>query len=546
MQYTQTDYDSSRLIFLLKLDFHGVQYRFSTIPLSFEGRDFLGTLSKIEYEETSQLIGFNPEANSIAAAVYFPNLDMIEEYRKGRTLEGMEATVSYILEKDGTFSSEEYIILKGIIQEPIIGDPLEAVGFATFSIEQKLYDLSTPLIKNANQINETTHPHADESTAHGKSYPILIGKIGETTEQGNTINLFSSPTYNIKAYDVGSPAHDIEFLVAGHATDATTAKISDGSTSPITKTIERAVDANQNEYSFIDLTGESSFLYPNNTSLSNNAEHPSEFYVTLTNGGGVVNPYGNGILEGGGDIVRWALSRSDVEIDHGAFGNTSEILNEYKFCGVINDPSITAEQFINEHILPFLPIELAAGARGLRPILDQAVAIDSPYAVRNIIQDESFQRISPLETATDTSQIFNAIRINYAYNTQRGDFFHSLYVGADAIGTINSRKNLHAIASANRYGLSVMTLDAFFIYDTATANRVAADLLRKNAFPQRKIDFEADIEYGVLMIGDLVRLTSSSLFMDGELATVIGKKWSGTRWIFSLLFQDNPLIMERA
>ena len=134
--------------------------------------------------------------------------------------------------------------------------------------------MSTPLIANANQINDNTHPNADESTAHGKSYPILIGKIGETTEDGNTINLFSSPSYNIKAYDVGSPAHDIEFLIAGHATDATSAKISDGSSTPITKTIERAVDVNQKEYSFIDMTGEHSFLYPNNTSLSTHAEHP--------------------------------------------------------------------------------------------------------------------------------------------------------------------------------------------------------------------------------------------------------------------------------
>ena len=66
---------------------------------------------------------------------------------------------------------------------------MEADGFATFSIEQP-YDLSTPLIANAAQINDNTHPNADESTAHGKSYPILIGKIGETTEEGNTINLF--------------------------------------------------------------------------------------------------------------------------------------------------------------------------------------------------------------------------------------------------------------------------------------------------------------------------------------------------------------------
>ena len=158
---------------------------------------------------------------------------------------------------------------------------------------------------------------------------------------------------------------------------------------------------NQKEYSFIDLTGETNFLYPYNSSLSSHAEHPSEFFISLINGGGIVNPYRDGILEGGGDVVRWALSRSDVEIDHGAFGNISDVLNEYKFAGTINDPSITAEQFINDHILSFLPIELSAGPRGLRPILDQFRAVDVPYPVRDIVEDATFQRVSPLETATD-------------------------------------------------------------------------------------------------------------------------------------------------
>lgn len=546
MQYTQQDYDRAQMVFLLDIDWNGQQYGFSSFPISFDGREYTGSLSEVTYTEQTDIVGLDVEANSFSCAVHFDGLDMVQEWRRGRTLEGVSATLSYILVKDGeVYSSSAVLLLKGIIQEPVIGDPEEPVSFAAFTVEQKPYDIEVPIIGASSEINERKHPNADE-TALGKFYPVIIGKAGQTRKGSDTEQLFATPAYNHKAYDVGSPAHEVLYIVAGHACVGTEVQISDNVGSAITKTIESGVDEDNQIYSFIDLTS-SALLYPGATSLSNNATHPSEFWVTWTNGGGITSPYREGVLEGGGDICRWALSRTGVEIDHGAWANIAPILNMYKFAGYINDSSMTTAQFLEDHILPFLPIEIRSGPKGLRPILAQYIAIQNVEAVVSInAGDGDWQQISALETRTNTSEIYNACRINYAYNSQEDSFFHTMYVGPEGQDKEDSKKNLYALSSSNRYGISQQTFDAFFIYDPLTASRVAGDFIRRTSFPVRYIQFSADIEYGWLQLGDVISLTSTALYLEGQKCTIVAKQWDVTNWIFTLMFDDSPIHLDRA
>lgn len=546
MQYTQQDYDRAQMVFLLKVDWNGQIYGFSSFPVSFDGIDYIGSLSEVVYTEQTDIVGLDVEANSFSCAVYFDGLDMVQEWRRGRTLEGVSATLSYILMKDGeVYSSTAILLLKGLIQEPIIGDPEEPVSFAAFSVEQKPYDIEVPIIGAASEINDRKHPYADE-TALGKFYPVIIGKAGQTRKGSDTEQLFATPAYNHKRYDVGSPVHDVYFVIAGHACIGSTVKISDNVRTPITKTILSGVDADEQRYSYIDVTAES-LLYPGETNASNNASHPSEFWITWTDGGGITSPYRDGVLEGGGDICRWALSRTGVEIDHGAWANISPILNEYKFAGYINDSSMTTAQFLEDHILPFLPIEVRSGPKGLRPILAQYIALQTVEPVIGVTSgDGDWEQISALETKTDTSEIYNACRINYAYNAQEDSFFHTMYVGPQGQDKEDSKKNLYALSSSNRYGVSQQTFDAFFIYDPLTAGRFAGDFIRRASFPVRYIRFAASMEYGWLQLGDIISLSSTSLYMQGQNCTIVAKQWDVTNWIFTLMFDDSPIHLDRA
>ena len=94
MQYTQTDYDRAQMVFLLSLDWNGQIYGFSSLPVSFEGIEYGGSLSEVTFSEQTDIIGLDVQANSFSCAVYFDGLDMIQEWRRGRTLEGVAATLS--------------------------------------------------------------------------------------------------------------------------------------------------------------------------------------------------------------------------------------------------------------------------------------------------------------------------------------------------------------------------------------------------------------------------------------------------------------------
>ena len=110
----------------------------------------------------------------------------------------------------------------------------------------------------------------------------------------------------------------------------------------------------------------------------------------------------------------------------------------------------------------------------------------------------------------------------------------------------DSKKNLYSMSSSNRYGISQQTFDAFFIYDPRTAGRFAGDFIRRASFPVRYIRFAADIEYGWLQLGDIITITSTALYLDGQNCTIVGKSWDVTNWIFTLMIDDSPIHLDRA
>ena len=544
MQYNQLDYENATLIFLLELHWLGQTHRFSTIPIVFDGYEYLGGLNEITFEESTDDIGIDTQANSAAIAVYFDGLNMVQEYRKGRTLEGERGILSYILMKnDQVYSTKAVLVLDGTIQQCIFGDPEEPESFVSFSLEEKEYDTETALIPPLAVIDENKWPYADDE-AIGKKYPLVFGEPGATRKGSATQQLFCTPAYNYKKDNVGSPTHETRFVISHHACIGENVQITDNVTAPLTRQIQQAIDADGQKFCFIDVSF-SSLLYPGATSLSNNAEHPNEFWVSWIDGGGLANPYGPGVLTGGGDLVRWILSRSNLRIDDAAFANIAPILNEYRFAGFVNE-DMTTTQLLNDHILPYLPIQIKAGPKGLRPILHQYIALEKTESVTHIIADQGdWTQIGAIETATDTSEIFNAVRINYAWNGPDNSFFHSVYMGPDGIDTEYSKKNLYSLTSKNRYGTSQQNFDAMFIYDSRTAIRFCGDFIRRNSFPRRSIKFAAAIEYGFLQLGDVIEITSTRLFMDHQKCTVIGKTWDVMNWVFVLMFEDTPLHLDR-
>lgn len=544
MRYSQNQLAGSTPIFLLDIDWLGEKWYFSDRPRNIEGTPYLGTLGEFQLTQSSQLLGSNIEANSLSLTVIFPGLDLLQEWRKGRTLEGATATFKYMLVKNGELLGaleDAVILIKGLVQLPVIGDPEEPPGFTAITIERKPYETTREMIPGSQVIDKTTFPNHDQDTAGGKLYPIVIGAPGVTLDDdGNQVNVFATPTYNVKV----DPSKSALFIIAGHEVEATQVRVRDGANQEATVNVQKGFDGLGQVYSYVDLypTG---LNYPGLSSISTHAQTPKEFWVSWIAGGGHSNPYGAGALEGGADICKWALTKARIPVDYGAWDNMAPILNMYKFAGYINE-AVSAWEWVKNNIIPFLPIEITSGARGVKPILAQIYAYTYTQPILQIKGGLGFMRIGPLETVTETSEIRNSIQIQFGKQGQENKYSMAVKLAPTAKEEGDAeRSDLYSRISQNRYGLQEETIESDYIYNRNTATRIAAHLIKARAFPTRIMKFDATIEYGTLELGDVVTFTDQSIFIEDMTCFVISKTWNNYGWDIELAMVENPILQGR-
>lgn len=553
----EREYSGADLIWLLEINWGGALYRFSNIPIKVSYSDgelpFEGQLDALDYTEAADLFDISVEANSISVSVVFP-VDMVQEFRAGRILDGSRAELSYIMSRGGAplqTWEERILLFEGEISQPIIGDPEEPIGFAAFSIEQQPYDMSGYLIDRDDLINTGKFPYLPDDIGPGKAYPFVFGNPSNSirSDGTNVPNLHSTPAYPIESRHGGGegvPNHDY-LMIAGHKVEASTVMIRDGDYHVATVSVQESKDSNGVLYSYVDIHG-SAVYEPDNTG------HSSKSYFTKWyNPGGAgsyagshLNPYGEGILEGGGDLIRYALSKTGMEVDWSAWGSVSDLLNQYKFAGYVNDPTVTSWDWLNQNILPLMPVSVVSGPYGLRPVIYlQYFQGTKIHFTTHILEGSDFQRVSALEAANSLDEIFNVIELRYAKDGS-GSYMSYYSIGYDLdYETVTIDRDGYAKLSQERYGVRRNVIESDYIYDTGTAGRVARYLLRSSCLVKRRLQYRAAPRYGFLMVGDVIGLTSASLYLEEQIATIVSKKWDRTSWVYDILIEDNPFTTSR-
>ena len=79
MRYSTDQLAGSKPIFLLEINWSGQKWYFSSEPVEYQGIQYIGTLAEFQYNQTSQILGVNVEANSLQVQVAFIGLDMVAE-----------------------------------------------------------------------------------------------------------------------------------------------------------------------------------------------------------------------------------------------------------------------------------------------------------------------------------------------------------------------------------------------------------------------------------------------------------------------------------
>lgn len=538
---TNTQLMGSTPVFFVEFLWGGRVHRYATHDITLQSNGgpihYLPSIMEFDFVESADLTSIDLEANIVSMGLIMDDVDLLERWSQGDTMEGLDAEFFYLLMRDNVAQQDfedRVVLYRGQIQEPQIGDPNQFYQFVSISIEAQPYD-SNRLLMDSNKYIDTRFDDRDTNTSDGKPYPIILGSAGGAirTTEGTTKNIFALPNYNTQRYD----SHYGEMMIAGHEVEATEIVIQDENFMETTKTIGVRDDGRGNVFSYVRLIPSDNVAIPNYTGSGESRQ----WWYYFTNGGGLINPFGDGDLKGAGDICRWALQRSGQLIDDGAWANLSPILNQYNFEGYINDPKVTAFDWLNGNILPFLPITVRMGPNGLRPILIEMWALTHVTSMAAITVDNGSNvvQVSPINTIRTTSELVNELTLRWG---KRG--FDQSYTSMVRVTNIKSEEydvvSDYSILSVNRYGTKPAAMDSDYIYDRDTAIKVAMDLVRSKCLPIQSIEVDVDMELGWLMVGDVLDVTVPKLYLTNHKMIIVSKRWRETHWRWELAFEMNP------
>ena len=526
LTFTPSQLLGAKPVFCVEFEFVGRTHRYSTDRItlsSIDGDiDFFPNIVDFDFSESADIVEPDLEANIVSMAVLMSDVNLLEQLSNNIILEGVEAEFFYVLTRfDSPEQSYEdrVVLYRGTIQEPQFGDPQQIDNFVSFSIEAQPYD-SSRLLLDQNKYIDDRFPNRDIDTADGKIWPIVLGV---TT---------AAPSYCIRKRTLSDPA---QYMIAGHTIDDSTVLFKDERFQSVSKPIIKGVDSRGNQYSYIEITA------ADGVDAVGIVNSESRQWWTVVEGG-YLNPYGSGSLTLGGDVCRWALSRSGQRIDDGAWANIAVILNRYKFSGYINEPDVNAFDWLQGNIIPFLPITVRMGPNGLRPVLIEfwALSYVKPVFKINVGDNDECQQIGPVNTVRATSDLINEYTLNYAKTG-----FDQDYKSQVRVTNITSESydipSEYSILSVNAYGKKPLTESSNYIYDDPTAQMVALNKVRSNSLPLLQVEISAPTDLGWLLVGDCIEVTIDRLYMIDHKMIITSKTWAGNHWRYTLIFERNPL-----
>lgn len=536
--YPRTELLRAKPIFLLEVHWGTYIYRFSTKPVHLLDNGvylpFTGNLDNPQYAERSELLGIDIEDKSVPLALYFAGVNISYEELKGNTIEGSQAELSYILEDIHTDYEERTILAKGVISQPVFGHPDRPVEYVECSLESTNIVNGIGLLPAQNArytLTEDTDPTITFNNRNqGKIIPIVFGSF--TFIDGYEI--FTIPSYFMSSPILGT----IFMTVACDHIVSTTGKLKDTKNHTDTGDIKLTGTSQGNKFiNFSRLEIGTSFTVEDPTT-----NQDIEYWAFIEEG--MPSPYSDGVLTGGGDLCLWALTVSGVDVDYDAWYNARHFLNEYKFAGVITDDTVTGLDFIQQEILPYLPIEIVQGNNGLSPRLNLIASAGVVVPTEHIIAGSVFYRTGPVLPLTEPQDICNAVKVRFAWQGLSQAYHGIIDIGADQAEEqvlSNEVIDQYCIISQSKYGLRRKTIELNYVYDYATAARIAQEYIRFNSMPRLGITYNAVGYYGWLQVGDIIELTDTDINIEQQKAQIVSKRWMETHWEFVIEMEINHI-----
>ena len=569
---TRNDWEEVDILWTLEVSYLGEEYRFATITLDLVDGDgksypYTGGLEDVVVSTSLQKVGdISAESDSVSIAITFPNKNIAQLQMDGKFIEGSHTKIGYVLIKNGEIETQydnRPTIFQGIITGPVYGHPNRPQGYVEFSIENKAMISSQGLLATilgenmyiedvscSNALYVSPEWPQDRGLTEvqdihrGKIIPWVFGELQAVQHSsGSTSSIPITPAYAI-AYDPSAGHKPVFYLAAGHVTNAASVNLFSNTGETDTATIETFVNIDNRTLTYFEL--------PNGSTIPQSvaANDDREVWVEWDDGGAYPNPVGEGNLQGGGDICLWLLSELTTDVDYDAWNALRPFLNQYLFAGYVNDDKITVFQWLQKNIVAYLPIHIVNGPHGLKPVIDMFQSQVDIQPRLSIAESPEFQRVGPVVSLNTPEDVSNVVTVRYAMNGVVEDYSTFVQVSnkVPAAGTLSSISYIahpKSMISIQRYGEKKKVVELDFCYDNGTAQRIAQDILEREALPTKMIQYSVSLRYGYLVLGDIVEITDEEIGLDSHKAQIISKLFEDGRWLLELKIDDNPMKWNR-
>lgn len=493
----------STAVWLLEINLQGQPFRWASEPVSVVDADgvsrrYDGGLD-IDVELAYELLGDSPDLLQVPVELYWP-VSVADLVARGYDLSAATGELS-LWAKDTTYESRQ-IFLTASVHAPEYGRDDEPISF---SLRQTPIDETSTVLDPADALTVTSTSVLDPG-ADGRQVPLVFGAPGRGETPGSPM---------IMGYDVG-----LAVSFVSQQPSAAGSIISYNITQSTTYTVTAETLSGR---LFADLSGETPIPVSGD-----------ELWACFSLPLGIGDPLETGQpLTGAGSLLLYLCQKLSTPLDRQAFVDAAPYLNAYKVDGYI-DTEVEAWSWMQENLLPILPISMAYGARGLYPIVWRSTATTSD-AVCTLTDGLTCNTEGPIKY--ESKQIINECTVKYFMRADTQQYLKRVTVGA----TLDEADGTQAIAAASRarYGRRQSVLETSIVYDTGTAYRIASDRIRLNGLRRRSVSVSVRWDYAFLKRGDVVRFVSADYYLD-TVAWVQSIAYTVTGIRLTLTIIDDP------
>lgn len=572
------------------LDWAGRRYRLAERALSVpdvQGNaiEYVPGLTRVGYESRLDLLETDPAVAEVPITVDL-GADFLTLLGDGHEVRLAYARLRLVpLALDGSALgdyADGIEIAAGTLRAIQFGDP-DAPTLLQATVGDEPGRSTGPLLPPSATITQETWSTAADA-ADGKPMPLVFGQPGHYPRGADTVRTPGSPCYVITSSGGGGTAS--LGLIAAHAVNAATVDIYNRTQDkwltgmPVTTTADlseryrqiyemHAEVAQQNQavqdlfnsatissalglqIGFNDV-GEQLGLwgYPGAFDLprsllavvdfsplgvGDTPQTNDELWVAWVDGPALEDEQGQAIVTAG-QLLLWLLRRSGLPFDLGRTVPVAELLT-HAVSGYVNDPDVSAWDYLQNVLLPMLPVTLARGPLGVYPVLlrSEAPAADVLFrwtAGEDVVPESPAQ----CEDATGPA----ALRVAWGWDPVREAYRGEARVGLETDPATLRVSTSQARTRATRYaGSGVLDLEAAIVGDLATAQRVGAEQLGIRSWPLTTRTYSAPPGV-VVELGDEGSITDAAVGWTSRRALVMGREWAGDRWLYRLAVRESP------